>query len=76
MPRFNIIDWYSPSRNPHPDAVLNPDGPGYVVDLTPEQVLALTDTRDVMLLGVGAKGNDGPLPRILLDERGGRFRQR
>lgn len=58
----------------------------YHIDLTPEEVLSLSDGYDVMVLGAGAlhsnfagskkNPNTRAMPIIQLDEKGGRFRQR
>lgn len=80
---YDIFCWYGgelPGK-----ARPNPDG-GHLIDLTSAEILALTATYDVMILGAGALHPDHAgrgsqirfreAPAIWLDQKGGRFRVR
>lgn len=88
--RYYIMSWASQFDGPpHPKATPDPDAadyqkPAWVADLTPEDVVGLSETNDVMIQGASTynagtrkKPHLVPVPpRIWLDEKGRSFRTR
>lgn len=86
---YRIQSWTGGGAKPHPNAVEAGPPPSekhaqpWTIDLTPEEVVALSSEYDVMLLGAGETtdlfGQRGPvreMPFIWLDQKGGRFKVR
>jgi len=80
MTTYQIRSWIG--GQPHPKAVEITATSSWTIDLTSEELVALSNEYDVMLLGAGeikelfgVKGyRSGPI--IILDHKGGRFRVR